>query len=124
MSQMNLKNLLPEDERRLLLHLGSRYRLINVGGKRPIAEVVEDLAGSDGFVGVPSGISHIANSVGVPNVVILTDKILEYHRGFDNYKNMVYWNKPNMVFYAGVGALMGDHEFIRDFPLRKRELIT
>lgn len=73
------KNLTPQEEQFLqiiLLNLG--YRLENVGGMRPLRNIIRLLARSTFFVGVCSGVSHIARSVGTPSFVI--SNRLAYHR--------------------------------------------
>lgn len=122
-SERGIKNLTWAEEVGLLTWLSSRYRVINVGGRRPLGEVVRAMAGAEAFVGVPSGMSHVANSVGVPSVVVLQPAMLAQYGGFERFALTVYPNKPDMVFYAGPGALMRDAGFVRRFRDNRRRLV-
>jgi ADP-heptose:LPS heptosyltransferase len=123
-SQKELKNLLPKEEKKVIDHLGNLgYNPVNVGGGKPLSYVVESMAASVGFIGVPSGMAHVANSVGVPNIVIFTEKMLLNYK-FHNYINRMYGNKPNMVFYHTIEPLLRHKTLFRDFNFNKRKLIS
>ena len=82
------KAIAKKDQKRLLCKLeNAGYRPINCGNEQPIEHIVEHLANCAFFVGVASGISLVALSVGTPTHIILNDlpaKVIFQH----------YNNKP------------------------------
>lgn len=123
LSDSKRKNLLPQDEIRLLkflLDLG--YTTVNIGGHKPLSQVIHTMANSAAFIGVPSGMSHVASSIiGLPNIIILTDKMLNC---FDYFIKHVYGNKPNTMFYHGADSFLHHKSFLHDFEFNRRKLIS
>jgi hypothetical protein len=117
------KNLSKEEEGELLDIWGRGYGVENLGGMRNLGEVVELMSGSELFVGIPSGMSHVAHSVGIPTVIILTEAMLKKYGGFGYYRQSVYCNKRNMVFYRGVRSLMVDSDFVINFGRNRGKLL-
>lgn len=66
--------------------------------------------------------SHIANSVGLPNIVIFTERMVRAN-ALPGQIKCVYGNKTNMVFYHGVDSLLNHPSFLEDFKVNSRRLI-
>ena len=89
----HLKNLPPGAEERLLAELVQLgYKPINVNS-RPALHAVEILARSAAFIGVPSGLSHVAFSVGTPCHVIFNDYSIDL-------RQCVYYRKPVKLYHT------------------------
>lgn len=89
----NLKNLSPDEETEVFERLaGLGYRVENLGGMRPLGKIIELLSRAAFFVGVSSGISHVAISVGLPVHVILNKISRPWH------EHCLYFNKPVTLY--------------------------
>ncbi len=127
-SQQELKNLDVNEELRLLKFLSNNYEVIDVGKRMPLMHVIENLSRASAFVGVPSGISHVARSVGLPIVLICQDK-LEKHINIKNkmdvksYFKIIYGN-TDVLIYNNVDLLINHKNFLFDFHFNKNRLIN
>lgn len=100
------KNLRPGEEETIIQFLKKQgYQTVDVGHMMPLPKIIETLSVSRFFVGVTSGISHVAFSVGVPMKLILNRRPLNYvmncYRGQDLDKVGIY-DDPE-AFMASVG---------------------
>jgi len=73
---------LPEGMEKQLLSSFPNYEMIRLGGHLRVQENVEIATTSDLFIGVNSGMAHLARSVGIPTLIIGDDQnsIYEWHR--------------------------------------------
>lgn len=74
----DLKNLPDGDAKRIIESVGSET--IELGAHFSLRECVEAMAAATVFIGIDSGMSHIAHSVGVPMIIVKNQFDLEpYH---------------------------------------------
>jgi hypothetical protein len=69
---------------------------INLGGMKPIKYIIDNLARARFFIGCPSGIAHVAMSVGTP-MKILTFNMTD--REIHNLKRDIYWKVDKAAFF-------------------------
>lgn len=108
-----VKNL-SDGETKALFHFlrKSGYELIDVGNMRPLSESIRLLSKAEAFVGIPSGMSHVANSVGTPSYIICKASMgvpriassnmsdaMQFHIG------CIYHQKHNVHLYNSVQEL-------------------
>lgn len=122
-SDKEIKQMPTEEEEELLNWLSGKYKIVDVGNNMPMNDIIHNLANSEAFLGIPSGISHLANSVGLPVVIIMTKGLIEYENNMDTHLDFIYGNKPNMCFYRGARSLMRHAHFVQDFMVNRRSLI-
>jgi hypothetical protein len=70
------------------------YQAIDVGGiELSLEEKIDVMAGCDFFVGISSGMSVVAISIGMPVHIIYNDSIYDYQR------KCIFGNKQNVVLH-------------------------
>jgi len=96
------KNLTDEETNALFSFLRkSGYDLVDVGNMRPLEDSIRLLSKAEAFVGVPSGMSHVNNSVGAPAYIICKPAI-----GWSFHTGCIYYHKPNVRLFDSTQALI------------------
>ena len=102
---------LSEEETKTLFHFlrKSGYDLIDVGNMRPLGDSIRLLSKAEAFVGVPSGMSHVNNSVGTPAYIICKPAFAGGPKwagsGWQFHTGCIYYQKPNVRLFDGVQDL-------------------
>lgn len=115
------KNLTQYETDNLFNHLHQLgYKTVNLGGMRPIKEIISIMSTSKAFVGVPSGISHVGCSVGIPEYIICKQWLTPVGiHSLNFHKKVVYANKQNVTLFSNVD------EFLSSFhPDKPRKFIS
>jgi hypothetical protein len=95
------KNLTHDETRQLFRFLRKvGYELIDVGNMRPLHDSIRLLSRAEAFIGIPSGMSHVNNSVGTPAYIICKPS---FDRNF--HTGCIYYRKPNVRLFDGVQDL-------------------
>jgi hypothetical protein len=82
---------MPQEEiDKLLTHLSKSYELVEVGLPYTIGESINIMATSDAFIGICSGMSQVAHSVGVPTYLYWWKQLGRCHRKkkYKAFKNL------------------------------------
>lgn len=87
------------------------YRMVDVGHHCPIPSAIHLLSIAEAFIGVPSGLSHIALSVGTPVHILLN------HMSGDSLLGTAYKDKP-VVMYRDAKALCERSDWIEGHASR------
>lgn len=81
-SSADIKNPTLEDEKEIVRRLNFHGRSVRLGKEMSLEKIVEEMATAELFVGVDSGMSHVAHSVGVPMILVEYGlPIVTTHRG-------------------------------------------
>ena len=76
------------------------YEFADIGHRRFLNNSIRLLSRAEGFIGIPSGMSHVANSVGTPSFIICKPSMdIQFH------KNCWYYRKTNVHLFNGVSEL-------------------
>lgn len=113
------KNFPPGDEPRVLDGLRSMgWRPVRVGGGMPLIECVETLARCAAFIGVDSGLGHVAAAVGVPLWYVQNNRYLgAWTIGHANKRYRLCRNAEHLldaIRIAGDDLSVGLHQEQRD----------
>jgi len=94
-----------EEEMQGFLSCFSKSELIKVGRPLTIQQSADVLKRSKLFIGVSSGMSHIAASAGVKQFIYLTDKVKE-HNHIRPYPHLRLWNPyRDLRFFSNLAQL-------------------
>lgn len=113
-SNKDLKNCSSEEISRFReVIFKSGYRLVDLGNTCDLTAAVNIMSISEVFIGLDSGMSHVAQSVGVP-IFLIANQMKK------DFLQQVYNNKP-IVFYQTMEHLLSNKidEEIRDFEKNK-----
>lgn len=121
------KNLSHEETKSLFHFLSkSGYNLIDVGNMRPLGDSIRLLSKAEAFVGIPSGMSHVNNSVGTPAYIICKPAFAGGPKwagsGWQFHTGCIYYQKSNVRLFDGVQDLT-DYLFIVSQNLPRADTI-
>lgn len=102
------KNLTTHETDLLFNHLHwLGYKIVDLGSMRPMKEIIQIMTSSCAFIGVPSGVSHIACSVGIPAYIICKHWLTSFGTPcLDFHKTIVYANKKNITLFPTLDSLL------------------
>lgn len=112
----DLKSCTKQEVGAIQAHLESlQFRVVDVGHFTPLAKIVDYLASSALYVGLDSGVTWVAASVGVPIALIMNDM-----RG--NAINSMFDRK--VVFYHRTSDFIEHEGFLADYEKNVGKIIT